>query len=109
MTRGSWLAIGVRTRKGFTLLWSALFVFSLLLQSVVLAAPAPASAASGLLADTVSGFEIDGNLKGNDASTNPGGITPASLINNPPMANGQDWLDPNGVASASGTNTPRPR
>ena len=105
MNRGSSLAFAGRTRKGLTLLWIALFVFSLLLQSVVLAAPTPALAASGLLADTVSGFEIDGDLRGNNASTNPGGITPATLINNPPMANGQDWLDPNGVASAGGTET----
>jgi hypothetical protein len=106
MNRGSSFTLAGRTRKGMTLLWIALFVFSLLLQSVVLAAPTPALAASGLLADTVAGFEIDGDLHGNNASTNPGGITPASLINNPPMANGLDWLDPNGVASASGTSTP---
>ena len=106
MNRGSSFALAGRTRKGLTLLWIALFVFSLLLQSVVLAAtPTPALAASGLLADTVAGFEVDGDLHGSNASTNPGGITPASLINNPPMANGADWLDPNGVASASGTTT----
>src|SRR3954454_12774215 len=70
-----------------------------------LVAASPVDAASGLLADTVSGFEIDGDLHGNNASTNPGGITPATLINNPPMADGLDWLDPNGVASASGTST----
>jgi len=105
MSRGSSYLLGGRTRKGFTLLWIALFVFSLLLQSVRLIAPSSALAASGLLADTVSGFEIDGDLHGNNASTNPGGITPATLINNPPMADAADWLDPNGVASASGTNT----
>ena len=76
MNRGSSLAFAGRTRKGLTLLWIALFVFSLLLQSVVLAAPTPALAASGLLADTVAGFEIDGDLRGNNASTNPGGILP---------------------------------
>ena len=61
MNRGSSLAFGGRTRKGLTLLWIALFVFSLLLQSVVLAAPTPALAASGLLADTVQGFELFGD------------------------------------------------
>src|SRR3954453_19212108 len=105
MDRGSSYLLAGRTRKGFTLLWVALFVFSLLLQSMRLVAPPSALAASGLLADTVSGFEIDGDLHGNDASTNPGGITPATLINNPPMPDGLDWLDPNGVASASGTST----
>src|SRR6187402_428581 len=93
MNRGSSIALAGRTRKGMTLLWIALFVFSLLLQSVVLAAPTPALAASGLLADTVAGFEIDGDLHGSNASTNP------------PMTNGKDWLAPNGVASASGTST----
>src|SRR3954453_5437860 len=105
MSRGSSYLLSGRTRKSFTLLWIALFVFSLLLQSMRLVAASPVDAASGLLADTVQGFEIDGNLKGNDASTNPGGIPPATLINNPPMADGLDWLDPNGVASASGTST----
>src|SRR3954469_11266593 len=106
MYRGSSYLLAGRTRKGFTLLWIALFVFSLLLQSMRLVAAPSALAASGLLADTVAGFEVDGNLKGSDASTNPGGITPNSLINNPPMANGKDWLDPNGVADAGGTDTP---
>ena len=78
MTRGSWLVLGVRTRKGFTLLWSALFVFSLLLQSVVLAAPSPTAAASGLKAGTVQGFEIDGDLKSGDAASNPGAIPAGS-------------------------------
>ncbi|MFL5677502.1 MAG: hypothetical protein ACJ77X_07700, partial [Chloroflexota bacterium] len=76
MDRGSSYLLAGRTRKGFTLLWVALFVFSLLLQSMRMVAAPPALAASGLLADTVAGFEIDGNLKGSDASTNPGGITP---------------------------------
>ena len=120
MNRGSSIALAGRTRKGMTLLWIALFVFSLLLQSVVLAAaPTPALAASGLLADTVAGFEVDGDLHGSNASTTPAtcpasppappssgpGCVPATLVNNPPMANGKDWLDPNGVASASGTST----
>src|SRR4051794_14378947 len=106
MDRGSSYLLAGRTRKGFTLLWIALFVFSLLLQSMRMVAPPSALAASGLLADTVAGFEVDGNLKGSDASTNPAGITPNSLINHPPMANGKDWLDPNGVADAGGTDTP---
>src|SRR4051794_18396590 len=105
MSRGSSYLLTGRTRKSFTLLWIALFVFSLLLQSMRLVAASPVDVARGLLADTVQGFEMDGNLKGNDASTNPGGITPATLINNPPMPDGLDWLDPNGVASASGTST----
>src|SRR3954468_8903804 len=105
MSRGSSYLLTGRTRKGFTLLWIALFVFSLLLQSMRLVAASPVDAASGLLADTVAGFEIDGDLHGNNASTNPGGITPASLINNPPMADGADWLAPNGVADPDGTST----
>src|SRR6187551_44227 len=117
MSRGTSFALAGRTRKGLTLLWVALFVFSLLLQSVVLAAtPTPALAASGLLADTVAGFEIDGDLHGSNASTTPAtcpavparsgpGCIPATLVNNPPMTDALDWLAPNGVASAGGTST----
>ncbi len=72
MSRGTSFALAGRTRKGLTLLWVALFVFSLLLQSVVLAAPTPALAASGLLADTVAGFEIDGDLLSGQCEHQPG-------------------------------------
>ncbi len=93
MSRGTSFAVDGRTRKGLTLLWVALFVFSLLLQSVRFAAPSSAIAASGLLADTVQGFEVDGDLLSGDGSTvpNPAGI-PDALIHNPPMAAGDDWL-----------------
>ena len=37
--------MNARTRKSLTLLWTALFLFSLALQSVQLATPAPALAA----------------------------------------------------------------
>ena len=67
MKRGSWLKKHGRTRKGLTLVWAALFVFSLLLQSMAFAAPSPTVAAGGLKAGTVQNFEIDGNLKSSDA------------------------------------------
>ncbi len=118
MSRGtSFVSVG-RSAKGLTLVWIALFVFSLLLQSVTLAAPSSALAASGLLADTVQGFEVDGDLKSGDAATTPATCPaatsgpvciPEALVHNPPMANGDDWLQGashNGVASASGTSTP---
>jgi uncharacterized repeat protein (TIGR01451 family)/fimbrial isopeptide formation D2 family protein len=108
MSRGVWFATSGRTRKGLTLLWIALFMFSLLLQSVRLAAPSPVAAASGLKADTVQGFEVDGNLLSGDASTNPGAI-PAALLGSDPMANGDDWLQGpshNNVVSLPSTNTP---
>ncbi len=108
MNRGSSFALAGRTRKGMTLLWIALFVFSLLLQSVVLAAPSSAIAASGLLADTVQGFEVDGDLLSGNASTNPGNV-PTALIHNPPMSNGDDWLQGpanNNVVSLPSTSTP---
>jgi uncharacterized repeat protein (TIGR01451 family) len=56
MSRGLWFAMNARTRKSLTLLWTALFVFSLALQSVALATPAPTLAvhSDGL-------FEMDGN------------------------------------------------
>ena len=104
-SRGTSFGLTARSRKGLVFFWIALFVWSLALQYVAAASPSAVKAASGLLADTVSGFEIDGDLHGSNASTNPGSITPASLINNPPMADGLDWLDPNGVADAGGTNT----
>src|SRR3954468_19841479 len=107
MTRGSSLGLAGRTRKGLTLLWIALFVFSLLLQSVRLIAPASALAASGLLADTVQGFEVDGDLKSGNGSANAGTV-PAALIDNPPMSDGDDWLQGaggNNVVSLPSTST----
>ncbi len=101
-SRGTSLAVTARNRKGLVFFWMALFIMSIALQYAQLSRPAPVSAASGLLADTVSGFEIDGDLHGSNASTNPGSI-PDEFINNPPMADGLDWLDPNGVADADGT------
>jgi uncharacterized repeat protein (TIGR01451 family) len=107
MARGTSFALVGRSRKGLTLLWIAFFVFSLLLQSMRLATPSPVAAASGLKANTVQGFEIDGDLKSGNASTNPGSI-PAGLIVSPPMANGDDWLQGpanNNVVSLPSTST----
>lgn len=100
--------MNARTRRSLTLLWTALFLFSLALQSVQLAAPAAALAASGLKAQTIQGFEVDGNLLSGDASSNPGAI-PAELIVSPPMTNGDDWLQGPGndnVVSLPSTSTP---
>ena len=105
MTRGSWIVSAGRTRKGLTLLWAALFVFSLLLQTVGFAAPSGATAASGLKADTVQGFEVDGDLESSDAHTNPGAI-PAALLGSDPMADGVDWLDGGGVNGVVDPATP---
>jgi uncharacterized repeat protein (TIGR01451 family) len=95
MSRGLWHLTDTRTRRGFALLWAALFVFSLLLQYGQMASPASVVAASGLKAGTVQGFEIDGDLKCQNASGNPGGITPASLIDGT-LTDGDDWLDNTG-------------
>ena len=56
MTRDSGSRWGARTRRTLVLLWTALFLCSLALQPVQLAAPAPALAAhdEGI-------FELDGN------------------------------------------------
>ncbi len=56
MSRGLWFAMNARTRRSLTLLWTALFLFSLALQSVQLATPVPA-----LAAHNEGIFELDGN------------------------------------------------
>jgi uncharacterized repeat protein (TIGR01451 family)/fimbrial isopeptide formation D2 family protein len=56
MSRGLWFAMNARTRKSLTLLWTALFLFSLALQSVQLATPA-----ATLAAHLEGIFELDGN------------------------------------------------
>ena len=58
MSRGLWFAVSARTRKGLTLLWTALFLCSLLLQYASLAAPAAVSASP-----TGAAFQLDGNAK----------------------------------------------
>lgn len=106
-SRGTSIGVTARNRKSLVFFWIALFITSIALQYAQLSAPKSVSAASGLLADTVQGFEIDGDLKSGNASTNPGSV-PTALINNPPMANGDDWLQGpgnNGVASLPSTNT----
>src|SRR5688572_400410 len=62
MSRGLWFAMSARTRRSLTLLWTALFLFSLGLQSVQLATPAPA-----LAAHNEDIFELDGNAVDNPA------------------------------------------
>ena len=107
MSRGLWFAMSARTRRSLTVLWIALFLSSLALQYVQMAAPAPALAASGLKAQTVQGFEVDGDLKSGNASTNPGTV-PNALIVSPPMADGDDWLQGpanNNVVSLPSTST----
>ena len=63
MSRGLWFAMDARTRRSLTLLWTALFLFSLALQSVQLATPVPALAAhdEGI-------FELDGNADDSGAA-----------------------------------------
>ena len=58
MSRGLWFAMNARTRRSLTLLWTALFLFSLVLQSVQLATPGAVLAVhdEGL-------FELDGNVE----------------------------------------------
>lgn len=108
MSRGLWFAMSASTRRSLTVLWAALFMCSLLLQYVSMATPASVLAAEGLKAGTVQGFEIDGDLKSGNASTNPGSI-PAALIVSPPMADGDDWIQGashNGVVTPPSTSTP---
>ena len=63
MSRGLWFAMNARTRKSLTLLWTALFLFSLALQSVQLATPA-----STLAAHNEGIFELDGNADDSGAA-----------------------------------------
>ena len=82
-----------RTRRGAAFTWTALFVLSIGLQYAVATAPAPVIAASGLKAGTVAGFEVDGDLVGGNAASNPGSI-PAALTAG--LADAQDWIDGGG-------------
>src|SRR5687767_4062204 len=63
MSRGLWFAMNARTRRSLTLLWTALFLFSLALQSVQLATPAPA-----LAAHNEGIFELDGDADDSGAA-----------------------------------------
>ena len=56
MSRGLWFSMNARTRRSLTLLWTALFLFSLALQSVTLATPT-----SVLAVHDEGVFELDGN------------------------------------------------
>jgi len=78
-------------RRGLTLSWLLLFIFSIVLQYGALAGAKPVLAASGLKAGTVQGFEIDGDLASGDAHLNPG-LIPAALIDGT-LADGDDWFD----------------
>ena len=100
-SRGTlWAYTSARTKRNLAFLWTALFLCSLVLQYVSLAAPVAALAASGLKAGTVQGFEIDGDLKSGDGASNPGSI-PVALVDS--LADGDDWLD---GASGSGVVDP---
>jgi fimbrial isopeptide formation D2 family protein len=92
-SRGSLALASLRARRSFVLLWSALFVFSLLLQYATFAAPQRALGAAGLKAGTVQGFEVDGDPTSGNGASNPGAV-PAALIDSAnPLANGDDWID----------------
>ena len=56
MSRGLWFSMNARTRRSLTLLWTALFLFSLALQSVQMATP---TAVLAVHAEDL--FEMDGN------------------------------------------------
>jgi hypothetical protein len=96
-------------QKGLVFFWIALFVCSIALQYAQLSRPSTVLAASGLKAQTIQGFEIDGDLLSGNASTNPGEV-PDALINGPnPMVDGDDWLQGPGndnVVSLPSTSTP---
>ncbi len=90
-SRGIAAREGARRSAVFT--WTALFIVSLVFQYVAAFAPSPARAASGLLAGTVAGFEVDGDLQSGNGASNPGAI-PAGLIAS--LSDGNDWLQGSG-------------
>jgi uncharacterized repeat protein (TIGR01451 family) len=90
-SRGTGVARYQSARRGLTLSWLLLFIFSILLQYGALAGAKPVLAAAGLKAGTVQGFEIDGDLASGDAHLNPGTI-PAALIDGT-LTDGDDWFD----------------
>jgi uncharacterized repeat protein (TIGR01451 family) len=99
-SRGIWRYMSARRQRSMSLLWAAIFTASLLLQYASLVAPRSTIAASGLLASTVQGFEIDGDLKSGNGASNPGAIPP---LLHTALANGDDWRD---GSSASGVVDP---
>ena len=92
VSRGSLPFASARARRSFVLLWSALFIFSLLLQYATFAAPQRALGASGLKAGTVQGFEVDGDPSSGNGASNPGAIPRALIDSSNPLANGNDWV-----------------
>ena len=92
-----------RRSRTWVFLWIALFLMGILLQyGVALSRPATALAASSLKAQTVQGFEVDGDLKGSNASVDaatcsavqsgPGCIPDTEIAGGVPMTDGGDWL-----------------
>ena len=80
MSRGLWFAMSARTRRSLTLLWTALFLFSLAMQSVQLAAP---SSVLAVHEEVPPLFELDGNAQD-------------------PAGGGEDWATIfNGTSSAA--------
>ena len=95
-SRGSFLfGLGTGARKSLVLLWSAVFLCSLFLQYIVLAAPAPA------LAINPNVFELDGNVEnqaapGDDWNAVKNGSDSAFetlFINDPINGNGDKYFD----------------
>jgi uncharacterized repeat protein (TIGR01451 family)/fimbrial isopeptide formation D2 family protein len=66
MSRGLWFAMSVRTRRGLVLLWTALFLCSLALQSVQLASPSVALAVHDEGLFEMDGDAVNGGAAGDD-------------------------------------------
>lgn len=94
-SRGFTWSMSDRARRGMTLSWLVLFVLSILLQYGAALAPSNVLAVTGLKAGTYGGFEIDGELLANNASTNPGGLSAGNIEGGlAGLVNGEDWLSP---------------
>ena len=66
MSRGLWFAMSARTRRGLVLLWTALFLCSLALQSVQLASPSVTLAVHDEGLFEMDGDAVNGGAAGDD-------------------------------------------
>ena len=84
MSRGLFYAMSARTRRSLTLLWTALFMCSLVLQYASFASPAPT-----LAADLDDYFQLDGNPQGSPDWQDPAGAF-ADIFLTDPIGLGDD-------------------
>ncbi len=80
MSRGLWYVMSARTRKSLTLLWTALFLCSLLMQYASLASPTPALAAHNEGIFELEGNAVDQAAAGADWENGPEGAADSFFV-----------------------------